>query len=154
MQDFVLHHGWALCILIQCVNGAIRWRRLQPRIAQNPELRDGYRQLMRSWLIYANLPWLVMGAGILSGEVPSTMHYGNPRNGPFVIAFYLTVVAEWIAFVNWIFFHGGAEAVVKYSGLIDFPGDRPWAVKAWTLFGLAAGVLGLSVMIIANIQVP
>jgi hypothetical protein len=152
----VFRHAWVLFILFQCVQGAIWWRRAQPRIAQNPELREGYCRLIRSWLIYGNLPWLVMGAGILSGAVPSTMHYFNPRNGPFVIAFYVTVVALWIATFNWMFFHGGAEALVKYPGLLNLP-KRPWAVKAvkvYFLLCLAGGVVGLSVMIIANIQVP
>src|SRR5580693_2773384 len=88
----VFRHAWVLFILVQCANGAIWWRRAQPRIAQNPALRDGYCRLIKSWLTYGNLPWLVMGAGILSGAVPSPFHYFNPRNGPFVIAFYLTVV--------------------------------------------------------------
>ena len=149
----VFRHAWVLFILVQCVNGAIWWRRAQPRIAQNPALREGYSQMIRSWLIYGNLPWLVMGAGILSGAVPSTMHYFNPRNGPFVIAFYVTIVAIWIATFNWMFFRGGAEALVKYPGLMNIP-DRPWAVKVYFLLCLAGGVVGLSVMIVTNIRVP
>lgn len=95
-----------------------------------------------------------MGAGILSGAVPSPWHYFNPRNGPFVIAFYATVAALWIATFNWMFFHRGAEALVEYPGLLNLPINRPWAVKVLFLVCLAAGVVALSVMMVANIHIP
>jgi hypothetical protein len=95
-----------------------------------------------------------MGAGILSGAVRSPFHYFNPRNGPFVIAFYVTVVALWIATFNWIFFRGGAEALVEYPGLLNLPVNRPWAVKVFFVLCLAGGVVGLSLMIVANIRIP
>jgi hypothetical protein len=150
----VFRHAWVLLILAQCANGAIWWRRAQPRIAQDPALREGYRRLIRAWLIYGNLPWLVMVAGILSGAVPSPWHYFNPRNGPFVIAFYATVVALWIATFNWMFFHRGAEALVEHTGLLNLPINRPWAVKLLFLVCLAAGVVALLGMTVADIHIP
>jgi|SRR5262249_42521676 len=137
-----------------CANAAIWWRRAQPRIAENPALEPGYRRMVKAWLIYGNVPWLVMGAGILSGAVPSTLHYFNPRNGPFVVAFYLSVVVLWILTFRWLCFKRGAEMLLEHPGLFNFPVSRPWAVKAYFLLCLAGGVIGLSIMIFANIQVP
>jgi len=113
------------------------WLRARPKIAENPALREGYRRLIRGLLIYGNLPWLVMGAGILSGSVLSTFHYFNPRNGPFVIAFYVTVVALWIATFYWLFFKQGAETLLDHPGLLNVPVGRPWIVKAYFLLCLA-----------------
>ena len=70
-----------------------------------------------------------------------------------MIAFYLTAVALSIATFNWMFFHGGAEALVKYPGLLNLP-HRPWEVKVYFLLSLAGEVVGLALMIVANIQVP
>lgn len=135
----VFRHAWILFVLIECVNGAIWWRRAQPKINENPALEPGYRRLVRSWLIYGNFPWLVMGVGIVFGGVPSVFHYFNPRNGPFVIAFWLTVVTLWIATFYWLFFRDGAEDLIAHPGLLSFPIQRPWAVKLFFLAALAGG---------------
>jgi hypothetical protein len=130
------------------------WARAQPRIAENPALKKGYRRLISAWFIYGNVPWIVMGAGILCGAVPSTLHYFNPRNGPFVIAFYVTVVALWIASFYWLFFRDGVETLLAYPGLLNLPGSRPWIVKAYLLLCLIGGAIGLSIMIFGNIRIP
>jgi len=150
----VFRHAWLLFIVVTCAKGAVWWRRAQPKIAENPALEQGYRRLIKSWLIYGNLPWLVMAAGILSGAVPSAMSYFNPRNGPFVIAFYVTVVTLWIATFYWLFFRGGAEDLLTHPGLLNLPDARPWAIKVYFLLCLAGGVVGLLWMIFGNIQVP
>jgi hypothetical protein len=150
----VFRHAWILFVVITCANGGIWWYRAQPRIAEDRRLESGYRRLVRSWLIYGNLPWLVMGAGILFGGVPSVFHYFNPRNGPFVIAFYITIVALWIATFYWLFFRGGAEDLIAHPGLLNLAVQRPWAVKTFFVLALTGGVLGLLAMIFGNIQVP
>jgi hypothetical protein len=150
----LFRHAWLLFIVVTCVNGFVWWRRAQPRIAQDPVVEDEYRTLIRSWVVYGNLPWLVMGAGILFGGVPSTFSYFNPRNGPFVIAFYATVVTLWIATFWWLFFKGGVETLISHPGLFNIPGDRPWVLKAYFLLCLAGGIVGLGMMVFGNIQVP
>jgi len=151
---FMFRHAWIFFIMVTCINGGIWWRRAQSKIAEDPTLEKGYRFLIRSWLIYGNLPWIVMGVGVLCGAVPSTLHYLNPRNGPFVILFYATVVLLWILTFHWLFFRRGAEALLAHPGILDIPIKHPWAVKLWFLFCLAGGVVGLLFMIFADIQVP
>src|SRR6187399_264007 len=76
-------HAWLLFIAVTILNGAVAWRRVQPRMAAHPELRAGYRRLMRGWLVYGNVPWVVMGLGILFGGLRGIADYFHPRNGPF-----------------------------------------------------------------------
>jgi len=95
-----------------------------------------------------------MGAGILFGGVPSVFHYLNPRNGPFVIAFWAAVVALWIATFYWLFFRGGAEDLITHPGLLNLAVQSPWAVKVFFLLGVGGGVLALLAMIVGNIQIP
>jgi hypothetical protein len=149
----VLRHVWVMFVVVTCINGAIWWRRAQPHIRANPALRTGYRALIRGWLIWGNLPWLLMGAGILFGGVPTVFHFFNPRNGPFVVAWYLTVVALWIASAYWIFLRRGAETLLAYPGLLNLPPDRPWVVKGYFLLCLAGGVFGLLMMVVSNFPV-
>lgn len=150
----ILRHAWIIFVVVTFANGAIWWYRAKPFIEKEPTLESGYRRLIRYWLVYGNLPWLVMGAGILFGGVPSVFHYFNPRNGSFVIAFYVTVVALWIATFYWLFFRGGAEDLISHPGLLNLPVQRPWAIKAFFLVALTGGVLGLLAMIFGNIPVP
>jgi hypothetical protein len=139
---------------VTCANGAIWWWRAQVNIRGNPELRQGYLKLIRGWLLFANLPWVVMGFGILFGGVPSTFHYFNPRNGPMVVAWYATIVALWIASVYWIFFREGAQTLIEYSGLLSLPSRNPNTIKLIFLLCLAGGVLGLLAMLFGDIPVP
>src|ERR1700720_2305634 len=93
----IFRHVWFLFVLVTCANGAIWWYRGRRKMAENPVLEQGYRRLIRSWLIYGNLPWLVMGAGVVVGGVPSVFRYFNPGGGgPFVIGFWVTLVVLWI----------------------------------------------------------
>jgi len=150
----ILQQFWVVFIIVTCVNGAVWWRRGQKAMAEKPELETGYRRLICWWLIGGNLPWLVMGAGIVLGGVPSVFHYFNPRNGPFVIAFYVTIVILWIASFYWIFFRGGAEDLINHPGMLNFPLQKPFWVKAYFLAMLGVGIISLASMIFGDIKVP
>ena len=153
-MDLIFKHAWLLFIGVMCVNGAVWWTRAQREIAADPTLEPGYRMLIRGWLVYGNLPWLVMGAGVLIGEVPSPLHYFNPRNGIFVALFYVSVVAVWVALAYWIFLRQGAEMLVRHPGLLQLPVQQPWAVKALVVLSLAGGIIGLGMMVFGDMPVP
>ena len=154
----MVRHAWLMFIVVTCLNGAIWWWQGRGHIRANPALRPGYERLIRGWLLFGNLPWAVMGAGIVSGGVPTVFHYFNPRNGPVVVAWYATIVALWIASVYWLFFRQGAETLAAHPGLFNLPGNRPWVVKAFFLLCLAGGIAGLTAMLVldlpASVPVP
>jgi hypothetical protein len=144
--ELIFRHAWILAVLVTCANGASWWYRGRQPMAENPALQPGYRRLIRSFLIYENLPWLVMGAGVLFGRVPSVFHYFDPRGGgPFVIAFWVTVAILWIATCRWLF-RGGAEELVAHPGLLNVE-VGPRAIKLLFLLALAGGVSALLMMI-------
>ncbi len=151
--QIMFRHAWFVFIAVTCLNGAVWWWRGQVHIRANPALRSGYERLIRGWLIYGNLPWVVMGAGIVFGGVPTVLHYFNPRNGPVVVRWYVTVVALWVVSVYWLFFQQGAEALVAHPGLLNLPSNRPGTVKVFFLLCLAGGIAGLLVMILLDLPV-
>jgi hypothetical protein len=81
----LFRYFWLVFIVVTCANAAMWWRRAQAVIAQHPERRESYRRLVLGFVVWGNLPWVVMGLGIVIGGVPTVFHYFNPRNGPFVV---------------------------------------------------------------------
>jgi len=154
IEQIFFRHAWLLFIFITCLNGVIwRWR-ARKYISADPTLAAGYTRLIRGWLVFANLPWLVMGLGILFGGVPTIWHYLNPRNGPVVLIWYGTVVTLWVASIYWLFFRRGAEILIAHPGLFNLPSDRPWVLKGYFLLCLAGGVAGLLMMILWDVPPP
>ena len=147
-------YGWLIFIVFQCVNGVSWWQKGKPEMAANHALESGYRRLIRSWIVYGNLPLLIMGVGIQFGGVPTVFHYCNLRNGPFVIAFWVSCVVLWVATFYWMFFQGGAEKLIAHPGLLSLPVARPWAVKTLFLLALTGGVIAMFVVLLTDVPFP
>jgi hypothetical protein len=153
-MEWIFRNAWLLFIAITCANAAVWWARGKKEIATHPELEAGYRVLVRGLVLYGNLPWIVMGVGIMFGGVPSVFHYFNPRNGTFVIAWYVTVVALWVAVSYWIFLRDGAVALIRHPGLLNLPVQEPWVLKASVVLMLVGGVTAFAMMFFWDIQPP
>jgi hypothetical protein len=149
---FVLRHAWLLFVLVTCVQAVIWWHRAQSRIVVDPRLDQGFRIFIRIWLVYANLPWLLLGIGVLCGAVPARMHALNEHTGPIAALAYVTVVLLWVALFEGLFFQGGAETLLAYPGIFDIPFRRPWTVKLWFLFCLSAGVTGACLLLFLKLH--
>jgi hypothetical protein len=146
----VFRYGWILFIAGTCANAAVWWFRAQKEIARAPELEQGYRRLIRGFLLYANVPWLVMGAGIVFGGVPTIFHFFDPRNGPWVVAWFASVVLLWILAFVWLFLKGGAEKMIQYPGLLRGTDTSPRSIKTFFLLCVAGGIVALVMMVTGN----
>jgi uncharacterized membrane protein YedE/YeeE len=112
----VSKYFWAIAILITCSNVLFFKGPSKSDIEEDPEASQDYNKLIRGYLFWMNLPWIVMGIGCTIGGVPTTFHYCRPRDGnSFVIAWWVIVFILYILDFYWIFFCKGAEKVVKYG---------------------------------------
>ena len=119
---------WLLAILVTSVNAGILYARSRSPVAADPSLAPGYRTLILGYLVYLNLPWLVMGIG----GAP-TADYVRPSLGqPVVVAFHASIVLVWIVLTAWVF-RGGAEILVTHPGAMRVYGySAPDAhLEAW-----------------------
>ena len=153
MFELIARYFWLICIAITCLNAFIWWHRSQPELAKTPHLAASYRRLILGWVIFGNIPWLVMGVGILFGGVPGFFHYLNANNGPFVIAWYVSMVALWLLGAWWLFARRGAEQIVEHRALLRVPVEKPEHVKAWFLASVALGTVVLCAFIFGGIDV-
>ena len=145
--NFIFDNAWVLFILVTVFNAFYLKARSQKIIAKQPDLREGYEKLFKGYLIYLNIPWIVMGIGVLFGGVQGVFSFFRPRDGNiFVLAFHASIVILWILSIWWLYFKGGAEFLVKYPGVFNRDIKSPILLK--TLFGvmLAGGIFGMAVM--------
>ncbi len=105
-------------VAVTCINVLYLKVHSRQHIRQRPELAAGYRRLIRGYLFWGNLPWIVMGVGLELGGLSSIFSFFRPRDGnPFVLAFFLVVIELWILGFWWLFFARGAEFLVEHPGV-------------------------------------
>ena len=132
--ELLFRHFWIAFIGVTIVNGHAWWRRAQSRIQAEPELEDGYRRLYRGYLFWANVPWLLMGFGILSGQVQWIFDFFRPAEGnAFVLAWWGAMAALLCLGTSWIFLGGGAETLERHPGVYMVP---QWPASKLKLFWL------------------
>jgi hypothetical protein len=145
-------HVWLIFIAVTVVNALILKFRSRAHVQQQPELAAGYQQLFNGVLLWGNLPWVVMGIGILFGGVPSTFSYLRPRDGnPFVLAWFGVVVAFWLLGFYWLFTRRGAEFLVEHPGLLRGNPKSPTMIRFFYCLMVACGVVALCFMFFADI---
>ena len=145
--NFIFRNVWILFIVVTVFNAFYLKARSQKIIAKQPDLQEGYDQLFKGCLIYLNIPWAVMGIGILLGGVPSIFSFFNPRDGNiFVLVFHASLVILWILSIWWIYFNSGAEFLVKYPGVFNRDFQSPTHLKIYYALSLAVSVMGMIFM--------
>jgi hypothetical protein len=149
----IVQHFWIVFILGIVANG-LTWKwRSKKYIAENPGLQEGYDRLIKGYLIFGNIPWVIMGIGLVTGMTKSMSDFFNPGQlNPIVIAFLLVLIVEWMLGIYWIFFNGGAETLVKHPGLFtsSAKGNEKFEtmkVKLLWIVAILGGLLGIAVMI-------
>ena len=134
----VVRHFWLAFVVVTIINGRYWWAGVQARIRAQPELEPGYRRLYRGYLFWGNVPWLLMGAGILSGQVRSMFDFLQPRSGnPYVLAWWWAMAALFALGTMWMFWGGGAETLARHPGFAMVP-QWPASKLRWLWLGFVA----------------
>lgn len=160
--SLILKHFWLAAILITGINWLMFKRRAQKHIMENRQLEAGYATLLKGYLLWMNIPWIVMGLGCTVGGVPSAWHYLRPRDGnPYVLAWFGSVFLLWIAGTFWLFFRGGAETLARHPGAVELRYGfkrkeitNPAMIKALWLLCLIGGIIGVAAIWTMGISLP
>jgi hypothetical protein len=127
LADPISRYAWILFILVTIANGLIWWKRSKPFVLARPELQAGYRRLVRGWILWGSIPWVVMGIGCTVGGIPNCFQFFRPRDGNyFVLAWWSSILLLIILGTFWMF-TGGAEAIAAHPGILNksFAGEYP-----------------------------
>lgn len=158
-MDFIFRYTWVMFIAVTIINGIILKTRSQKYITDNPDLKDGYDKLIKGWLIYGNIPWVIMAIGDLTGSTNGIWDYFHPKSmNPMVLIFHFSIIIIWILGSNWIYLKDGATFLTKHPGLIKFHGPgfskditSPVTIEIFWALGLAGGIAGMTMMWLMNI---
>lgn len=140
------------------INGILFRARSQKYIADNPDLKGGYDKLIKGWLIYGNIPWIIMAIGDLTGYTNGVGDYFHPKlMNPMVLIFHFSIIIIWTLGSNWIYLKDGATFLANHPGLISFNGPgfsnditSPVAIKIFWALALAGGIAGMTMMWLMN----
>ena len=136
--EVVFKHFWLAFVVVTIINARYWWAGVQGRIRAQPELEAGYRRLYRGYLFWGNVPWLLMGAGILSGQVQWMFDFLQPRSGnPYVLAWWWAMAALLALGTVWMLWGGGAETLARHPGF-DLVPQWPASKLRWLWLGLVA----------------
>lgn len=164
MEPFELFskHVWFIAIIGTFINWLMFWNRAQKHIKEKPQLAKGYATLLRGYLFWMNIPWVVMGVGCTVGGIPSVWHYFRPQDGnPYVLAWFASLFFIWILGTFWLFFQGGAEKLVLHPGVVELRYGfkrkditNPTLIKIFWIFGSAGGVIAVLIMWTSDVSIP
>ena len=145
---------WAIALILSIPNTFFMKRRFRRYIEVDPSLKEGYSRILRHFVFWSNLPWVVMGTCMFLGDIPYILFFFRPQDGdPYVLAWYFTIYALWVLTACWIFLRGGAEQLVKHPGFINIPFRSEIAVKALCILMLACGIVGVFMMYVMDIPI-
>jgi len=136
LVDFVIKNMWIWLIFGSVLSALYTNFRSKKFIEKEPDLQEGYNQLVKGELIYFNIPWVVAGIAMIFGGVPDFFDLFNPTSGNFfAIAFLSSILVLWILFIWWIYFRRGADFLAKHPGAF-----RP-EIRSPMLIKILVGVL-------------
>lgn len=152
-MDILFKHIWIFLIAVTIINGLVLKYRARKYIAQDPELATGYDQFVKGWLIFANIPWVIMMIGNLSGITQHAFEYFKPREmNPMVLLFHFAIIVLWFLSARWIYLKDGAAFIEKHPGLIRRSswGSQKYAtakqIKLILPIMLLGGIVGMIMM--------
>jgi len=113
-------HFWLFTILLNVASAAF-WRiKARGRIKADPTLREPLNRLYGGYVFWLSLPFLVMGAGIVTGHTHTFFEYLRfDAADPFILSFHALVIAEDALFLVWVFFRNGDETMALHKDTVD-----------------------------------
>ena len=145
--ELIAKYFWILFILMTFLNVYLMKKRVAPYIAKNPSLEMGYNKIFKALSTWGNLPWVVMGYGIITNNVPTMFHYFRPQDqNPYVLAWFASMFLIYLLLIHWVFFKNGAERLIKHRGVFNQDFTSTIWVKIMTLLMMVSGVVATVAM--------
>lgn len=149
MPAFIDNYFWVICLLTGFINHFSFSIKARKVCKDQPELKEGFEKLLKGFLFWSNLPWLVLGFGrIVGGLTLEEAFFSLDLNNPYAVLFILTIMTIWVRGTIWLQFQNGVETLVEYSGVW-----HPKNVSKLTIYlqyyaGLFGGIIAMYMVVI------
>ena len=152
--ELIFKHFWLVFIIGTLINVTIVSMAARKNRKSRPELAESHRKYIRVFAIYYNIPWIVMGIGVMIGGAPTSFHFFRPRDGnPYVLAFHGAFITVWLLSAIWIYLMNGAKVIAERSELLQKP-LTPLQVKLRLTPFKVAAVVAMIMSWILEVPVP
>ena len=119
---FISEYFWAVALVFSTLNYRKATRGALNSVS--PARVAEAQAYLRNFAIAGALPWIIMGAGQLTGTTPTVWYYFRPQDGNvFVLAWLAAIFVLSACFAWWVLLAGGAKKVVEYN-LLAAMGQR------------------------------
>jgi len=141
--EAIIRHLWAVIIIVNLLNVTLLKKRIKEHIAEDAGLAAGYNSLLKKFAIYLNLPWALMGAGVMVGRIESFPDiFMIKGNDPFILGWWIALMLE-IAFINyWVSYRDGAATLLKYNRAHGLVFNTPEQMRTFFAVCMAGTVVG------------
>jgi len=138
--QFFSRYFWAIAIGISLINYVIGRRRIVTASGLNEIQQSETLGLFGRLYLLSDVPWLVMGWGVLFGGVPSVFSFFRPQDhNPYVTYWYGSLLLLAVANALWIMLADGARRVRELQQLGVFGArQKNSATPEWSIKLLAA----------------
>jgi len=132
-------HCWAIfASLNYFIYATLIWPRLRNVLPHSPRLKTKYRRMFWNIVFCLNVPWFLMGIGIIFGRVGSIINFGVFWEWNMtVLIWWVLILALAMSGILWLN-SGGAEELAKYPGLPMVPIGDARKIKIYLIPNLLA----------------
>lgn len=137
MFEIWSRYFWIICLAMTFANYRITRNRIHAMTDLGPLEKESGEACAKWFAILSSIPWLVMGWGILYGDVPSTFSFLRPADGnPYVVLWVCTVLALSMVYAGWVWFADGARKVrlFQLQSRLARSGSGPMSERAIKIF--------------------
>lgn len=160
-MEFIFKNAWVLILIAIVFNAFNGKKRTKKYSDQNPDLKKGYDNYFMGYLILGSIPWLLVGLGVLSGQVDSIFDFFNPKSEKiFIQLFFGYLILIWMFGIWWVYFNKGAEFIEKHPGIVEqrtLSGKSNVTARQVKLFFplmLLGGIIAIVAMWHMDFQIP
>lgn len=133
----IFRHIWIMFVLVTLVNVLFFYLAAKFRFSKKPDLLATANRLLLGAAFWANLPWLLMGLGIETGQVSDMIQFFHAAStNPYVRLWFWMMAALFALGTVWMFWWGGGESVSKVA--IEINPLMSAKVVRWAWVGLVA----------------
>lgn len=145
MPEVFFRWFWVVGLISTAVNAVIYRHRANEDIRKHPERAEGYRRLIRGFVVWFSLPWIVIGMTTLTGAVQSVDELFGTEH-PAALLLQVLAVGYWIMMIRWVFFEKGAETLERHPAMLRRGFSNAGLIKLWAVVSVVGGCIGLAMI--------